>query len=188
MLLLIGAAGGLLAGLLAGGSLRHLTFPRLHVRWPLLPIAAVIVKELGVLGPLSGSGLQPWLYLSALTALLAWVLWHLWELPGAWLVATGVFLNLLVVAANDGHMPVAAGLLARAPEQLRDGGSLGQYVMAGIDTRLEWLGDWVVLPGALGTVFHQAYSPGDLTVAAGIAVVLFNAVRLPRTVKVAIRA
>jgi hypothetical protein len=180
MLILAGAALGLLAGLAAGGSLAALTFPRLHVRWPVAPMLAVLVKELGLLGPLGHSSIQPFLYLAALLVLLGWVLWHLWELRGSWLVAVGVSLNVLVVAANAGRMPVAAAVAPWAPEQLAGQGALGQYVIAGVGTRIGWLGDWVVLPGVLGSVFSQVYSPGDLVVATGLAVVLFLAVRPPR--------
>jgi hypothetical protein len=43
----------------------------------------------------------------------------------------------------------------------------------GPDTQLNWLADWIGVPGPLG----GAYSPGDILVAAGIALVAFLATR-----------
>jgi hypothetical protein len=43
----------------------------------------------------------------------------------------------------------------------------------GPGTHLNWLADWIGLPGPL----HEAYSPGDLIVALGIAIVVLLAMR-----------
>jgi hypothetical protein len=59
-------------------------------------------------------------------------------------------------------------------------GSYGPYILAGPDTRLAWLGDSIQLPGPVGSLFPQAYSPGDLLSLAGLAVVLFVATRSAR--------
>jgi hypothetical protein len=178
MLLLAGAGLGLLAGLLSGGRLRHLSFPRLHLRWPLLPFLALGVREFGVYGPLSEAGFQPVLYLVSLLALLGWALWHLWELRGVWLVALGLALNLAVVAANGGHMPVSPALAVHGPPRLLELGVFGQYALAGPDTRLGWLGDWIRLPDPVSRLFPEIYSAGDLLVSAGMMVVTFWATRL----------
>jgi hypothetical protein len=177
MLLLAGAALGLIAGLLTGGRFGNLAYPRLHLRWPLVPALALIVRELGVIGPLATSPALPALYIVTLSTLLVWTLWHLWELRGVWLVALGLALNLAVVAANAGHMPVAPALAARGPHELVERGVLGQYELASASTRLGWLGDWIQLPGPAGHAFPQAYSVGDILAGAGMAAVLFLATR-----------
>jgi uncharacterized protein DUF5317 len=74
------------------------------------------------------------------------------------------------VAANGSRMPVApeaAGPLLRR-------GTLGAYTLMGPGTHLNALGDWIVL-----YPLPQAYSPGDVVIAVGLAVVTFLAVRNP---------
>lgn len=175
MLLLAAALLGLLAGLLSGGSLRHLF--KLRFQWPLLVVLALLVKQLSIFGPLAGSPLGPWLYAASLVGLIGWILWHRAALRGAWLLAAGIGSNLLVVLANGAHMPVTRELARRGPPALAEHGVMGQYVLAGPDTRLFWLADWIALPGPLGTFFPQAYSPGDLVAFAGLFVSLLLATR-----------
>jgi hypothetical protein len=173
MFLLTGAAVGLLAGLVTRGSLRP--FAAIRIGWPMLLVVlvALAIKELGVFGPLARSDLTPWLFLISNLALVLWVIWHRDQLRGLELVGLGIALNLIVVASNSGHMPVAPALAHRGPPELLRYGVWGQYVLAGPGTRLNWLGDWIQLPTPIGRVFPQAYSPGDLVSWAGLAVVLF---------------
>lgn len=176
MLLIMCAVAGLVAGLAAGGRLIRLT--EIRFRWPLFVVVAYIVKEAGVLfPPLATSPVAPWLYVVALAALVAWTLWHRKQLRGIEVVAAGMAMNLLVVLANLGHMPVARSLADRGPKELLIRGVLGQYILAGHGTRLDWLGDWIELPGTLGRLLPQAYSPGDLVAALGMAITLFLVVR-----------
>lgn len=86
-------------------------------------------------------------------------------------------MNLAVVLANGGRMPVAPAAAHVGPPQLLEHGSFAQYILMGPDTRLSWLGDWILLPPPIGQLFPQAYSPGDLVSMAGFAVVLFLATR-----------
>ncbi|HEX6675449.1 MAG TPA: DUF5317 family protein [Actinomycetes bacterium] len=175
MLLPVAALAGLLAGLLGGGRIQHLLGRRL--RWPLLAVAALAVKALGHRPGLATRASTPWLYTLALAALVAWVLWQRRRFPGIWLVAAGMAVNLLVVVANGGHMPVRRVLAGHGPPQLLARGSWGQYLVAGPGTRLAWLGDVIHLPGVAGRLFPQAYSAGDLLVTAGLLVTLFLATR-----------
>ena len=167
---------GLLAGLAAGG--RFVRLLEVRFRWPLVVVAAYAVKEAGVLfQPLATSPVAPWLYVVALAGLVAWTLWHRRRLPGIEVVALGMAMNLLVVLANFGHMPVSRALADRGPHELIEKGVLGQYILAGHGTRLDWLGDWIELPGMLGRLLPQAYSPGDIVAAFGMAITLFLVVR-----------
>lgn len=176
MLLIMCGLAGLFAGLAAGGKLARLT--EVRFRWPLLVVVAYVVKEVGVFWPpLARSAVAPWLYVVALAALVAWTLWHRDVLPGIEVVALGMAMNLLVVLVNLGHMPVSRALADRGPRELIEKGVLGQYILAGNGTRLDFLGDWIELPGSLGRLLPQAYSPGDLVAALGMAITLFLAVR-----------
>jgi hypothetical protein len=175
MLLLVGAVIGLLAGLLTGGSIQNLLSRRL--RWPVLVIAAFLVKELEVRSPLGTSPAAPAVFVLSLAVLVAWTLWHRDELPGVWIVAIGMSMNLLATLANGGRMPVAAAVAYLGPPQLAQQGSWAEYTIMNAGTRLGWLGDWVLFPGLFGRIFPQAYSPGDLVSLVGLTVVLFLATR-----------
>jgi Family of unknown function (DUF5317) len=167
MLLLVALVIGLLAGIATGGKLGNVA--NLSIRWPWLVVAALVVREAAILSPLSRVDGVQYLYVAALAALVAWTAWHATRLRGAWIVAIGAALNLLVVIVNGARMPVATELAGRLVER----GHIGQYVVMGSGTNLGWLGDWIGVPGPLG----GAYSPGDVVIAIGIAAVAFFATR-----------
>jgi hypothetical protein len=175
VLLVVAAVLGLLAGLVTGGSITNLLNRRL--RWPLVVIAAFLVKELEVRSPLGTSAVAPEVYVVSLAVLVAWTVWHRDELPGILLVSVGMSMNLLAAVANGGRMPVAASVAYLGPPQLAQQGSWAQYTIMNAGTRLGWLGDWVLFPGVMGRLFPQAYSPGDLVSMVGLTVVLFLATR-----------
>lgn len=173
MVFIVGAAIGLALGLVSGGSIGNLAAVRF--RWPFFVVAALLVKELGVLSPLSHAGLTPYLYAAGMAGLVAWTLWHVDRLPGVWLVTLGMLANLAVVLANGAHMPVDPGALREVTPAmaaaLRQHGTLGQYAIAGRGTNLAWLDDRI--PGPVGA----AYSVGDILTFAGMAVLAFLLVR-----------
>src|SRR5919201_5894576 len=103
MLFLVGCVVGLIAGLASGGSLRNLA--ELKFRWPWLVVLALLVKVAGTSWPLAFMPVTPYLYVASLAALVAWAVWHARVFPEMWLLAAGMALNLVVVVANDGHMP-----------------------------------------------------------------------------------
>jgi hypothetical protein len=178
VLLLLGAALGLAAGLLSGGSLGGLLARRL--RWPLVVVAAFVVKELELRSPLGTSAAGPAVFSLSLVVLIAWAIWHRDELPGIWLVAAGITMNLVVVLANGARMPVARAAADLGPPQLLAQGVWAEYVLMGTGTRLAWLGDRVLFPWPVSRLFPQAYSPGDLVSLVGLTCVLFLATRPPR--------
>jgi hypothetical protein len=167
MLLLVALVLGLIAGIATGGKLGNVA--NLSIRWPWLIVAALVVREAAILSPLSGVDGVQYLYVAALATLVAWMAWHATRLRGAWIVAIGAALNLLVVIVNGARMPVAMELAGRLVER----GHIGQYVVMASGTNLGWLGDWIGVPGPLG----GAYSPGDVVIAIGIAAVAFFATR-----------
>jgi hypothetical protein len=131
------------------------------------------VREAAVLTPLRGvDGIQ-YVYAVALAALVAWTVWHIPRIAGIWLVSAGGALNLLVIAANGGRMPVAANLAGSLAQR----GHLGQYTVMSAGTKLNQLADWIALPGPIGRLLPEAYSPGDVVVAVGIGVIVALAMR-----------
>ena len=176
MLWLLALAVGLVLGLGAGGSITNLA--RLQFRWPLLLLAGIVVREVVLLTPLNRVGGAQYAYAFSLAVIVAWTIWHFDRLPGIWFVTAGGLLNLIVILANGGRMPVAPALAG----VLLKHGSIGQYTVMGPGTNLGWLGDWI----SLGP-FPEAYSAGDLLIALGVALVVTVAVhrppasRLPKT-------
>ena len=169
MLWLAAMALGLVAGLVTGGSIDN--FARVRFRWPLVVLAAVVIRETVLLTPLNHVDGAQYVYLAALAAIVAWTIWHFDLLPGVWLVSAGGALNLLVIGVNGARMPVAPAL---AGSLLRRG-EIAQYTLMGQRTNLNSLGDWISVPP-----FPEAYSPGDVVIAAGLALVVFLMTRGPR--------
>jgi len=109
-----------------------------------------------------------WLYAAALAVIVLWTVWHFDRVRGVWLVTPGGAMNLLVILSNGGRMPVAAALAGTLVQQ----GQIGQYTLMGSHSHLGFLADWISVPATGG-----AYSPGDLVIAAGLALVAFLGVR-----------
>ncbi|MHB8611501.1 MAG: DUF5317 family protein [Candidatus Dormibacteraceae bacterium] len=166
MLWIAALAIGVVAGFAFHGSIDNLA--RLRFRWAWLVVAVLVVRGAILLTPIRHVDGVQYVYLAALTALVAWTVWQIEQVRGVWLIATGSALNLVVVAANGARMPVApdvAGALIHS-------GNLGQYTLMSAATNLNWLADWIALPGPIGRLVAEAYSPGDVVVAIGIGVVI----------------
>jgi hypothetical protein len=121
---------------------------RIRLRWPWLVVAALVVRAAILLTPFSLIDGVQYVYLAALTALLAWTLWQVELVRGIWLIGVGSALNLIVIATNGARMPVAPELAGR-----------------------------LVHSGTLGRLVPEAYSPGDVIIAIGIATVVALAMR-----------
>ena len=172
MLVLVPLVAGLLIGLATGGNIGNLA--QMRFRWPWFVLAVLVVREAVLLKPLNGIEGVQYVYAAALAALIGWTAWHVSRLPGVWLVAVGAAMNLVVILANGARMPVAPALAGVLVQR----GHLGQYVLLGPGTNLNWLADWIGFPWPV----RGAYSLGDLVIAVGIGiVVLFAIVREPRT-------
>jgi Family of unknown function (DUF5317) len=167
VLLLAALVLGLVAGVLTDGKLANVS--HLSFRWPWFVIAAVVIREAAVYSPLARIEGVQYVYAVALAMLVTWTAWHIRRIRAVWIVAIGALMNLIVVIANGARMPVAPALAGSLVQR----GHLGQYEAMGPATNLNWLADWIGVPGALG----GAYSPGDAAVAIGIAVVAFLATR-----------
>jgi hypothetical protein len=168
LLFLFAIGVGVAGGLLVGGRVGNLA--RLRFRGPLVVLAAVVVREAILLTPLNRVAGAQYAYVLALAAIVAWTIWNFNRLPAMWIITAGTALNLLVIVANDGRMPVApelAGSLIRR-------GSVGQYTVMGQGTNLNFLGDWIALYPV-----PEAYSIGDLLVAIGLAIAVFISTATP---------
>ena len=104
MLFLFAIFLGIVAGLLTGGKLGNLG--RIRFRWPWLVVLAVLVRGAVLLTPLNRVEGAQYVYVLSLAAIGAWTAVHWRRLPGVWMVTVGSALNLLVIVANGGRMPV----------------------------------------------------------------------------------
>jgi len=172
MLWLFAIVLGVVFGLVTGGRIGNLA--GLRFRWPWLIIAAVVVRESVVLTPLGRVDGARYAYVLALAAIVAWTIWQFDRVRGIWLITAGAALNLLVIVVNGARMPVApefaVALLRR--------GNVGQYTVMGSGTQLNLLADWISLFPS-----PEVYSPGDVLIALGLAIVVFLAVRNPSVYK-----
>lgn len=110
-------------------------------------------------------------------------IWRNRRLPGTWLLGVGVILNLLVIAANGGFMPISPDTLvglrpSTAPYQWETGyhryHSKG-IILARSDTSLWGLSDIFVIPPPFP--LPTAFSVGDVFIAAGAFLFLQKAMR-----------
>ncbi len=152
----------------------HIAAIPLHSPW--LALAAVVL-QLPLLrapaGPLQGLRLQQALFLASHLLLLAFV-WRNRRVPGILVIGAGVFLNLAVILANAGLMPITPETLASinpgtTVEQWPVGTHYGfskDVIRSQGDTHLWLLSDILVLPPPFPR--PMAFSMGDLLIAAGI--------------------
>jgi hypothetical protein len=168
MLLLYALPIGVLAGLVAGGSVGRLADLKIRLAplavsgllFQLLlfspPIGTVLAKQLPI-----GPGLYVGSTLIVLAALIANV-----GRPGFKFILAGAALNLFAVVANGGVMPASpdawASLhgLAGVPQDV-----LTNSTLASAATRLAALGDIFAVPRPLP--FANVFSIGDLMIAIG---------------------
>jgi len=184
MILLWSVAASLVIALLRGGKLVNLGTLRFRVGW--LAFVALLLQVLVVYLPFGNTGTE-WstqsLLLVGSYALLIGVVVANRELPGLWILGVGLALNLAVMIANGGFMPVAEETLRRAGLlHLATSTESGARLLSSKDillpreeTRLWFLGDVFSLPAPLST----AYSIGDILLAIG-AFILFQRGTMPR--------
>jgi hypothetical protein len=159
---------GIVFGLLTGGRIGNLA--RLKFRWPSLVVAAVLAREVVLLTPLNRVDGAQYIYLATLAGIVIWTVGNLDRMPAMWLLTAGAATNLLVVAVNGGRMPVAQEFAAA----LLRHGHIGQYIAMGSSTNLNFLADWIWLYPV-----PEAYSPGDVLIALGLAIGVFISTATP---------
>jgi hypothetical protein len=150
-MLVSGLLAGFVLGLASGGNWRNLQ--RLDLKlWPALLAAAIARAVAPFLGGLALGASLAGLILVTLVAVVNRAL------PGAWLIALGSLLNVVVTLVNAG-MPVDPGAIAASGKPAP---SDGLHVILGPDTRLPFLADVLLVP-----VVNNIYSVGDVVLAIG---------------------
>ncbi|HZT96972.1 MAG TPA: DUF5317 family protein [Chloroflexota bacterium] len=177
MLLAIPVAVGLLLGKLTGGSFKNLAATPLRAPWIFL---TGFLFQVALFNPLTVH--QAWdvryghaLYVASLAALFAGLAINIPRLRWPILVlSVGAGLNLLIVAANGGAMPVDARQLAKTHgpaivKLIREHRYASNVIPAGAGTRLSILDDHITIPSPL---FAGVYSIGDLLIGLGGALLI----------------
>ena len=151
----------IIVGLIAGGSLPRLNDLELRGSG-LIFIALAAQLGLPVIGRLSREAV-PAVLVTSFVLLLVALLVNKKTVPIV-AMATGIFLNFAVIAANSG-MPVKAEALPAAAADL-------VHIPISEATRLPWLGDIIIwpLPGA----FNGLVSLGDLFLSAGVFMLIYD--------------
>ena len=163
VLIVIGLA--VVAGLLAGGSLRRLEQVKLH--WWGVALGGLALQGISLtssLDPPVGSVL-----LIASYALLLAFAWINRRLPAAWLVIAGLTLNILVIVVNQG-MPVSASAIETAGARAEGlvGTGTGKHHLMGPEDTLTPFADVIGIPPPIGAVI----SMGDVLLYAGVAILV----------------
>jgi hypothetical protein len=179
MILLIVVALAILIALLRGGQMARLAEIEFRHGWAgmlavvlqIVMVYADLPSERAILNPRIG-------LLLASYALLVWVVIANLRLPGLALIGVGLLLNLTVMVANDGFMPVSAESLERAGlSHLVEAGSESatrvrdskDAVLSREEANVWFLGDIFVTAHPMRSVF----SIGDVFLALG-ALMLFQ--------------
>ena len=161
---------GLLAGLAMGGRIGALA--ELHLRWPWLAVAGLVVQVVLFSEPLGSAvgAAGPALYVASNLAVLVAVIRNL-AIPGIALVMVGALCNLVAILANGGAMPADPAALAAAG--IDTAGQTNSVVTG--EPALRPLTDIFAMPPWLP--FTNVFSIGDLLIGAGVAATIALAMR-----------
>lgn len=183
MLLLIPATLAGVVALLRGGSLRNLA--ELPLRAAFLILLAFSIQVVVYLPALRTSPfvlhLATPIYVLALALAVAGMLSN-WHLGLAMRIATlGLLLNLGVILANGGHMPVSAAAMRAVQgtakiRELQNPRVYGNTRIAGLSSRLTVFSDIIPVPMPHGR--GNVYSLGDVLIASGISALVYRATRM----------
>jgi len=175
MILLSAIAAGLLTGL--GWARWHgepYQTPNLQFLW--LVFIAFLPQFIVIYLPVTHGLFPDWLtaglLLTSQIMLLAFV-WINRRIAGMSILLCGVALNLSVMTANGGYMPISPQTASRlvSEDLLRDAQSGSRFGAKDIllppqDTRFEWLADRFLPP--IWSPYQVAFSLGDIFIALGV--------------------
>jgi len=174
MILLVAILAGLVVGLfLTRLQKRPWTVPPLRKPW--LVIIAFLPQFFNLYLPATRTRVADKFASAGLIVSLILLLFFCWfnrRLSGMWLLALGLAMNLLIIAANGGFMPISPQTVSRivSPEILATLGNGDRFGYKDIlllpeQTRLIWLSDYFLPPE--GFPYQVAFSLGDVFIAAG---------------------
>lgn len=184
LILVVAVIIGVAVALLRGGAFRHLASVQLRLGW--LALLCLLVQAYVIYSPADRVEVERPFHAVLMVgsyAALGVVAWINRRITGMPILGLGLLLNLLVMAANGGFMPVSQEAIlttgTRAPQELpAEGMRLPRskdVLLASEHTRLWILSDVITAPKM---PLARVYSLGDLIVAVG-AFVLLQAAMVP---------
>jgi hypothetical protein len=166
---------GLAVGSIAGGSWSRLAM--IEVRWWWAGLAAIALQLLLFSTPL-GSAIGPWApvaYVLSTAAVLVAVLANL-RMPGFRILSAGAMTNLAAVVTNGGYMPsteTALRIADRGHETGYTNSAVVSHPNLAVFTDIFAIPSWMPLA--------NVFSIGDVLIAAGLAVVVAQAMLTGRS-------
>jgi hypothetical protein len=174
MILLSAVVAGIIAGLARKYvGRRKLQIPDIRYEWMVL---VAFLPQLVVFGFSSSANIPDVFARAALVSSQVILIAFTWlnrKAPGFWVLGLGLLLNLSVIAANGGLMPISPHLIERYfPGTAGVTWNLGErmgnskdIILPIAETRLYWLSDRFVLPDWIS--YRVAFSIGDIIIGVG---------------------
>lgn len=160
---LVALAVAVIASYPRGGRLSRIPDAPLRLMWLLfVGVGLQLAVDLAAArGLLPDAGVSGWMLLFLSQLLVVVVIAVNWHAPGMPLVAVGLVMNAVVMAAN-GAMPVSPDAIAALG---LEGAQVppGKHTLMTAETRLPWLADVFPLP-----ILRTIISAGDVVLAAGV--------------------
>jgi hypothetical protein len=183
VILPVAVLAGLLSGLARAWIMKR-TFMTVAMRLSWLAAVAFLPQWLAFYLPATRGQIPTWLASASLIGsqiLLLIFVWFNRSIPGLWLLGVGLVMNLLVIAANGGLMPVSPATIEHlhphiSPDALQVGERFvysRNILLPAAETHLWWLSDRLLLPSNF-PFSHAAYSIGDLLIASGAFLLLWE--------------
>jgi len=181
VILLFALAAGLLVGL-AGARSRGYPYQAPDLRYFWLAFAAFLPQFIVIYSPLTRENLPEWVvavFLLTSQVMLFGFAWFNRRIPGMAILICGVVLNLVVMTANSGFMPISPLTASRLISEevlvdIQPGSRLGpkDILLHPEETRFEWLADRFLPPSWFP--YQVAFSLGDILIAIGAFRMLAN--------------
>ncbi len=175
MVLLLALVAGLLVGL-AWARWRGDPYRTPELRHLWLVFVAFLPQFIVIYLPVTRGYFPDWLVVGCLLTSQILLLGFAWlnrRLPGMPILICGVVLNLAVMSANSGFMPISPQTASRLVSEdslldIQPGSRIGtkDILLHPQDTRFEWLADRFLTPA--WSPYQVAFSLGDILVAIGV--------------------